>query len=161
MIDPVITSNNSASNIFSASNILYMKNFGLFYVNSDADNQASNKLSKFKDFDYDITWINNDEILSNIIFPITFCFKEQKKDGSPLGCLNTTYSGFQALPDNPSERIGGVYYLEDDNTSAFFDENSIPEDLSNQIENIGQYISNTLFKNNIKIRKLNNESSED
>ena len=146
------------------SDILYMKNFGLFSVNIDGSDAASIKLQEYKnilnEYKDNITWVEDNEILSNIVFPITFCFKELKDDKTKLGCLNTTYSGFQALPDYPNERIGGVYYLKD-NTIAAFDPDTIPEDLQEHVPGISNYIQNTLFNQNIIIHAADYESSTD
>jgi len=71
-----------------------MKNCGLYKVNLDSGTPSYN----LKTLTNSKTGILIDEdILSNIVMPDTFCFREMEYDGSNLnnvGCLDITYKGF-------------------------------------------------------------------
>lgn len=131
----------------------YIKNFGLYKVNySDSSNPASQILANLlngKSFqNQNITWIEDNNILKNIVFPITFCYKEKDLFGNNLGCLQETYEGFQTLPETSHERFGGAYVL-NNNVYASLDEDSIPQDLKTIFGDTFKEV----FNSSIKIRQ--------
>ena len=85
-------------------------------------------------------------IVGDIVFPATFCFRELDQNGNKLGCLDETYSGFQALPLSSYQQMCGVYYLKD-NIYACLQNSMCPEELKNcSMQNFESTINSTIIR---------------
>lgn len=127
----------------------YIKNIGLYTL--DWQNQDTTKYlddaDKITDEDFtiissNVRYLNNNKY-NGIIFPASFCYKEEQVDSNgnieQIGCLSKTFGGFQELPNYAYQRFEGSYRINLTTNTPVIDVDSLdraPEDVNNSLKEI-------------------------